>query len=229
MGIKREKERQEAIRLRQLGKSYNEIRKTLGVRSKGTISYWLKNIRLTPVARMRLESNTKRAHERGFLKFNTDRTARIKDENQAELLKGKEQIGTLSARELRLVGAALYWGEGTKSLTRSNLSLSFVNSDAEMVRFFLRFVREILKVPDEKIRAGIHLYNGCTDAEGRRYWSKVTKLPEDRFWIIRQVSKASKGKRDPRLLPFGTVVVRVNDRKLFHKVLGMIKGLASET
>jgi len=31
----------EAVRLRKLGKSYNEIRRSLGVKSKGTLSLWL--------------------------------------------------------------------------------------------------------------------------------------------------------------------------------------------
>ena len=59
-------ERQRAIQLRLEGKSYNEIRKTLGVLSKGTISYWLKGLVLSPAAKKKLKLNTQRAHERGF-------------------------------------------------------------------------------------------------------------------------------------------------------------------
>lgn len=225
MGIKREVERERAIQLRLEGKSYNEIRKTLNILSKGTISYWLKGLVLSPAAKKRLAANTQRAHERGFFRFNAERSVRIKKENEEAAARGKKTIGKLSTRELTLIGAALYWGEGTKKATQTNERLAFVNSDPKMIAMFLKYIREVLRVPEEKIRAGIHLYDLTTDEQGKKYWSHITKLPPDRFWIVRQVSRASKGVRDPRSLPFGTLVVKINDRKLFYYVLGMIEGL----
>ena len=225
MSIKRTEERAEAVRLRREGKSYNEIRKILGIKSKGTISYWLKDIELSASSKRKLEVHTQRAHERGFFKFNSDRSARIKNENKEAIALGKNEIHALTNRELMLVCAALYWGEGTKAAKKSNEGLSFVNSDPSMVRIVLQFIRKFLKVSEEKIRAGIHLYDQTNDIEGRNYWASVTNLPPDRFWIVRQVSSASKGKRDPRLLPFGSVVIRVHDRRLFYYVMGMIEGL----
>ena len=225
MGIKREVERQRAIQLRLEGKSYNEIRKTLGVLSKGTISYWLKGLVLSPAAKKKLKLNTQRAHERGFFLFNSERTARIEKENTEAVFRGRSSIGKLTTRELSLITAALYWGEGTKKASKANQLLAFVNSDPKMIAVFLKFVREALHVPEEKIRAGIHLYDSTTDVQGKKFWSRITKLPQDRFWIVRQVSRASKGVRDRRSLPFGTLVVKINDRKLFHYMLGMIEGL----
>ena len=95
MGIKREAEKQQAIQLRLEGKSYNEIRRTLGVRSKGTISYWLKGIQLSSTAKTKLQKNIQKAHDRGFLKFNTDRSARILRENEDALEEGKREVETL--------------------------------------------------------------------------------------------------------------------------------------
>lgn len=229
MGIKKEKEKRQAIALRLQGKSYNEIRSLLNVRSKGTISSWLKNLKLPPSAKLKLRKNIEKAHVRGFLRFNIDRTLRIKKENKTALSHGKASIGSVTKRELMLIGVALYWGEGTKSLARSNWSLSFANSDAKMVRTYMRFLREVCCVSEDKIRAGIHLYDNIDNIQGKKYWAKITKLPVERFWIVRQVSRASKGVRNPRSLPFGTVVIRVNNRKLFHEVLGMIQGLVLAT
>ena len=124
---------------------------------------------------------------------------------------------------MALIAAALYWGEGTKKVSKANERLAFVNSDPKMIVVFLKFVREVLQVPEEKIRAGIHLYDATTDTQGKKYWSRVTKLPPDRFWIVRQVSRASKGIRNRHSLPFGTLVVKVSDRRLFHYILGMIE------
>ena len=91
----------------------------------------------------------------------------------------------------------------------------------------MRFLREELSVLETKITAGIHLYHGTSDESGRAYWAKITGLPAKRFYIVRQISRASKGVRSPKLLPFGTAVIRTHDRKLFSQVRGMIHGLAT--
>ena len=39
--------KEKAISLRQNGESYNNIRKILGIKSKGTLSLWFKNIKLS--------------------------------------------------------------------------------------------------------------------------------------------------------------------------------------
>ena len=228
MSTRKEKEKRHAIQLRLEGKSYNEIRRTLNLSSKVTISRWLKDLQLTPRAKKRLQENMKRAQVRGFSKFNEERTSRVRKENGTALIDGEKTVGTLSDRELLLVGAALYWGEGTKTVTKSGARISFANSDPLMVRLFMQFVRKILKVPEMKIRAGIHLYENISTAGGKKYWAKVTGLPPERFYVIRQVSKASKRIRGQRFLPYGTAVIRVNDRKMFYRTCGMIKGLSQQ-
>ena len=74
------------------GQSYNEIRKTLGVPSKGTISYWLKGLVLSPVAKKKLKLNTQRAHSRGFFLFNSERSARIEKENVEAMTRGRSSV-----------------------------------------------------------------------------------------------------------------------------------------
>ena len=93
----------------------------------------------------------------------------------------------------------------------------------------MRFIREILKIPEEKIRAGIHIYPSISGDEAKKFWSKTTNLPENRFYIITQVSRASQNKRPFNILPFGTVVIKINNRQQFYKVKGMIKGIVVQT
>ena len=230
MGYKdRTREKELAIKLRLQGKSYNEIRKIVGVPSKGTISVWLKNLKLTPAARRRLKNHMERATKQGLLKFNTERSARIQSENQNAYEVGLSTFSRLDRRELTLLGAALYWGEGTKNIVGTKLYHSLANSDPKMIACYMRFVREILQVPENKIWPYIHLYDGTTDEEGKKYWSEITKIPENRFYITRQVSRASQGKRNPKLLPYGTLAIRMHDRLLFSKMKGMIDSLIRAT
>ncbi len=217
--------KEKAIALRRKGLSYNQITKRLGIKSKGTLSHWLKDLKLSKKSEKLLEKNNKLAHERGLFKANLDRNERIECENSIAYKEGTDSILRLSANELLIIGVALYWAEGVKSEKTKNLSLTFSNSDPLMISVFMRFVREILKIPEERIRAGIHIYPTISPDEARKFWSAKTKLPTDRFYIITQVSKASQGKRPYNILPYGTAAIKVNNRIQFHKVKGMINGI----
>lgn len=216
-----------AIALRLSGKSYGQIKKELGIPSKGTLSVWFRHLRLSSVARKRLENNTRVAVERGLCRFNQERSKRIVRENNTAAQKGKQCVGPLSKRELLLIGAALYWGEGTKKYKNIRSAyLSFSNSDPRMVSVFMRFIREVLQVPEERIRGGIHLYPGTDVQKTREHWAQVTGLPPERFYVHKQVSRASQGKKKWNTLPHGTLAIRACNRRLFHEVMGVINGIA---
>jgi len=203
MGTVRSPLKEKAIQMRLKGHSYNDIQKRLNLPSKGTLSCWFRSLQLSPEAQSVLRDRTVIASTRNLLKFNVARSKRIKSENIKAFRDGQNRIGSLTKRELMLIGAALYWGEGTKSDNLGRLpSLAFTNSDPTMVKVYLRFVRKIFKVPS--VRTG---------------------LPKDRFYVTTMVSRLSAGKRNPRLLPHGTLALRVCDRKLFHHMKGMIRGL----
>lgn len=215
----------EAIRLRKTGRSYNEIRKILGINSKGTLSHWFRNLKLSPESEKLLQKNTLLARQRGLFDANKKRRSEIDEQNKKAYDNGLKSIREISRNDLLLIGTALYWGEGTKTEKVASPSLVLSNSDPKMVSVFMMFVRQILKIPEEKIRAGIHLYPTTSVGEARKFWSKVTKLPESRFYIIVQQSRASSGKRASNVLPFGTVAIKVNSRVQFYKVKGMINGI----
>ena len=217
-----------AISLRRKGKSYNNIRKILGLKSKGTLSHWFKNIKLSKKSIELLNKNNKLAYKRGLFIANKNRKIKIENENKKAFIDGQGYIQSISKKELLLIGAVLYWGEGTKS-ERSAVSLNFSNSDPLMILVYMRFIREILKIPEERIRAGIHIYPSISSDEAKKFWSKTTKLPENRFYIITQVSRASQNKRPFNILPYGTLAVKINSRQQFYKVKGMIKGIVLNT
>jgi len=225
MSSNRAKDKERATQLRLAGKSYNEIKNTLNLPSKGTLSFWFKDLILTPQAKKLLASNIQKATERGLTDFNRKRSARIIKENDYARQSGLRQIKRLTNRELMLIGAALYWGEGTKYHKERTAALVFTNSDAVMVRLYMRFIRKIFKISEERIRAGIQIHDNVDEMLARQYWAHVMGVPIDRFYITHQASKASLKKRNPRTLPYGTVSIRVHYRKIFYTVLGMIDGL----
>lgn len=220
--------KQRAIQLRFQGRSYNDIRKILGLRSKGTLSYWFKNLKLSAKAQQLLADKISLARERGLFRFNTLRTKAIQLENKKLRERGMRAIPKFSRQYLFLISVALYWGEGAQSERNKNsLSLSISNSNPYIIALFLRFLREILEVKETRIKARIQVHPNIKKEKALKFWHKVTKLPIENFSFFDQISRASRFKRPSNFLPYGTFVLRVNDRRLFYKMKGYIDGLAS--
>lgn len=210
-----------AIELRLTGLSYGQILKRLGLSSKGTLSLWFKNLDLSKDAKDKLKNNYLIAQKRGFLLFNKKRKNDIKIENQKFFKLGRSSLRFDTKKDLLLVGASLYWGEGTK-YEGNYPSLIFTNSDPSMIRLYMKFLREGLCVDEKLIKAGIHLHQNVGEREARSFWSQVTNLPTNLFYIIKVNNISSKNKRYKNKLPYGMVVIKVNKRKYFYIVKGMV-------
>jgi transposase-like protein len=133
---------------REEGASIKEIARRIGV-STSSVSHWVRDIELTP-----------EQHEQLLLRnpiYNAQRSGtwiqavRHREERQA-----RQEEGRLRARRRDVsfvAGCMLYWAEGAKKRNQ----LQFANSDPEMVRFFVDFLRthfgltgELLQVQQEE-------------------------------------------------------------------------------
>ncbi|TAN33573.1 hypothetical protein EPN28_02045 [Patescibacteria group bacterium] len=223
----RKLKKQQAILLRRQGKSYNEIRKILDLPSKGTLSVWFKDMALSPEAKKRLARNVNLARKRGLFRFNRERTKLCQAENKRLRKEAQKVIRKLTPRELLLTCVALYWGEGYKSHNQPKLSLT--NTEPELIALFMRFIREILRIPDERIRTHIHIHPNVNIQRAIKFWSQVTRLPMENFRVIMAASRASLGKRPVNSLPYGTLDVRVHARQTFFTMMGYIDSLKKES
>lgn len=211
-------EKEAARRLRKQGLSINEIVRKVNA-SKGSISYWVRDIRLT-------NKQTNKLSQKGRSRLSIERRrisriANTQRKHYSRIENASCAIGQLNKRELWLIGIALYWGEGAK---KTKNTLSFSNSDPEMIRLWMRFLKEIYGVPAPKIKAHIHAYKHNKPGEVEKYWSKITGLPKSQFYkTYRKNSSASKQKRNT--LPHGTVALYVCDTNLQLDMLGWIEGL----
>lgn len=214
--------------MRKQGNSYGEIMKVTNIRSKGTLNYWFKGIEINNRAKRRISRLTNDTQKKNLTEFNIRRTKNIIAENKGIFEEAEKKIGLISKRELLLIGSALYWGEGVnKTLYRGYQLVTFVNSDPNMVKIFMKFLREILGVLDENIKPGIIIHPNVVASEAKKYWSVVTGLSESSFWISVAVSKAGKHKRPMNSLAFGTIHLRVNNRRLFCRIRGYISGISN--
>jgi len=222
--------KEDAIKLRLQGRSYGEILKALDIPSKGTLSFWFKDLKLPPKAKKRLRKNILIAHKQGLFAFNKRRTKQINEENNSILSRSIKLIKPVSNYDLLLIGSMLYWGEGTIHHGRYRYPyLAFSNSNPEIIQVYMLFLRKILKAKDGQIKGSIHIHPNIEEKTARKFWSKITGLPESKFYIIRQISRSSKLRRDKKFLPYGTVQIILSPgRQLFYQVRGYINGIIKQ-
>ena len=222
MSLKIKKER--AIQLRKAGHSYGYIMKKLNIGSKGTVSSWLSGLKLSKDVEEKIINDGKTSIRKGFHIYNDNRRKNIEKENSEYFSKGKSLTVIKCKQDLLLVGAALYWGEGTKYEGKYP-ALIFTNSDPKMISLYMRFLREGICIDESLIKAGIHLHPNVDELEARKFWSQVTKIPSSSFYVVNVKNIASRGKREPKKLPHGMVVIKVNRRRFFYLMKGMIESL----
>lgn len=206
----KKQERLRARELRKEGKSEREIAKELGV-SRGSVSYWVRDVPLTEEQRGHLESIQKRSglviHRQRFLE------QRIEAQKE----------GRRMARELGpeyAMGCMLFWAEGTKS----GNSVRFTNTDEDMVLFFVRFLKRYFEcgVGDFALKLDAYLDNGLTASDLEKFWTDKLGLSVECF--RKSIFKRGDGKGGK--YPHGVCAVAVHDVGIVQKLYGSIQELA---
>jgi hypothetical protein len=119
-------------------------------------------------------------------------------------------------------GCMLYWAEGEKRTHVAGLT----NSDPEVMRFFVGFLRVCFKIPDKKLRVSCNLH--ADHAERQREiedsWLGVMRLPRTSLTksIVNVYSKRSLRKRT-NYLPYGTCRVRTCSTRIVQSIYGSIQ------
>lgn len=220
------KEKNKVLKLRQKGRSINEIVKNLGV-PKSTVSQWCKDVRLTQEQIKRLTKRQESGSYKGRMKF----LERIRKERMEEIVRlrkeGLKEIGNLNRRDLFIAGVAMYWSEGYTY--PGGDQVGFTNSDPKMILFILKWLKKICKIPVEKLSFQVKINklhkNRIRNVEN--YWSELMKVPLSQFnKTILIKSNIKKIYPNPNI-HYGTLRIVVRQgTKLRRKIHGWIEGLA---
>lgn len=214
-------EKKIARTLRKQGWSLGDIRRKLKV-AKSSVSIWVRDIELTKEQRQGL---SERGTSREIIERRRD--TRLKHENSRRQIiidAAKKEIKSLSEKELKFVGIALYWAEGSK--TQRGIA-SFSNADPNLIKVMMQFFRKICKVPESKFRGHIFLHPHLDPINAVQYWHNISNIPVKQFFkTSMQQSKSSKNKKDS--LPFGTMNIEICSTELFLRIKGWTEGLSSK-
>jgi predicted DNA-binding protein YlxM (UPF0122 family) len=175
--------------------------------------YWKENLPAKEIAKelrvslwslydfMKRNSIPRRSYSEANYLVNKDKPAfRIK-----EALNDREQ-------ELKIAGIMLYWAEGTLK----GATVDFANSNPEMIKVFLKFLRNVCGVDERRLRVYLYCHSYCDVVRLKVYWHKLTRIPLGQFtkpYIREGSTNLSK-----RKLLYGLVHIRYNDKKLLDVI-----------
>lgn len=223
--ISKIKERKKAIALRRRGLPYSRILKEVPV-AKSTLSLWFQSVHLSKKQKQRLTAARIEAGKRGGARRHLDRIERT----NALIEQSAHTIGKVSNRELLLIGAMLYWAEGSKEKeyhpgSRTELG----NSDPAMLRVFKKWLYEIANVKEDELKYEIYLHETCKDRvqDVRKYWSAQLRVPLQKMQTIYfKKNKLKTNRKNTGNGYYGLVKIRVrNSSSLNRLIQGWIKGI----
>ena len=217
-------EHEHALILRKQGESISSIAKSLMV-SKGTVSYWCKDIVLTDKQIQLISERSKHHATLGLLRASEIQRSKRQHDIELATHEGQKDVAQLSRRDIFMVGLGLYWGEGYK---KGNQELGFTNSDPAIIVFYIEWLTRIygIKKKDLILRVSINIQHTKRVADVERYWSIITKIPNTQFTKISLIkSRTQKTCPNPEI-HYGTLRVKVRrGTELRRKILGSISAL----
>jgi len=198
--------------------SVKEIARIVGV-PRSSVSLWVRDVPLTAgqLESLRLRNPAYNRQLRG-----ANRNAeRWRERRRAYQEEGRE----LARRGSWLVvaGVMLYWAEGDKCCRHA---ARISNADPEVLKLFMRFLRECLEVPEQRVRATCYLFADHLERqyEIEQFWLDEFGLPQSQLCksMVNVYSKYSQKKRRG-LLPYGTTKVTVHSVRVVQSIYGAIQ------
>ncbi len=126
---------------------------------------------------------------------------------------------TSAGEKLKTAGTVLYWAEGYK--TEKASGLDFANSDPAMIALFLKALRTMFKLDENKFRAHLYCYTNQNMQQLIVFWSKLTHIPETRF--SKPYVRKDSNPKNERKMRYGLLHIRYSDKKLLEEVLKLIE------
>lgn len=218
------KEKELVLKLRKQGLSYSEILKKVDV-SKSTLSVWLRGIGVAKRHQQRFTLKRKLAQLKA-----QEACQNIRITRETEIIKtAQAEIGRINKREFWLIGAALYWAEGSKQ--KANLisqRVSFNNSDPKMILLFDRWLKKICGRKQDGIAYSLYIHKTGNLKKAKKFWGRLLDTKIERVYFKKHAPKTNR--KNIQDTYFGLLRIEVRkstdlNRKIKGWNLGISEGL----
>ena len=169
--------RVKARQLRDDGLDYKRIAAELGV-SKSSVSLWVRD--MPRPERLSYEECRKRQSAAVAAYWAAERKRR---DAVSESIKAtaRRELWQLTGREIQIAGAIAYWCEGAKSKPYRRVErLMFINSDPDLVRFYLHFLASV-GVSRDRLVFRMSIHENADVAAAQEFWISVTGAEPSQF------------------------------------------------
>ncbi len=129
---------------------------------------------------------------------------------------------TAEEQHLKGLGMGIYWGEGNK---RNVHSVRVGNTDPGLILTFVKFLKEICRVQENKITYGLQLFTDIDELTALNYW--MSKLNIQRSQIMPTVNRINSGRIGSYQSKnvYGVITVCVHNVKLRNWMVNELKML----
>ena len=114
-------------------------------------------------------------------------------------------------KELLLVGLALFWSEGSKAIKGS---VQLANLDHRMLQLFVKFLRKICKISEDRLRLYVRVYKKFNREKAKSYWSRKLKMSPKRISVYPHTDGRSKA--DKQWSKYGIGTLQFHNIKLWE-------------
>jgi transcriptional regulator with XRE-family HTH domain len=197
-----------ARELRAGGMTVPDIAAELGV-SKSSVSLWVRDVPVPPMARRQTRSQTPHPHK-------LRRLAEIEEMDR----RGLERLGALDEQAFLAAGAALYAGEGAKGE-----GVVFANTDPALLDLHMRWIRHFFEIDEQRLRGSLYLHRGLDVAAATDFWSHRLGIPVAQFIRPQIVEPVATKKKSKHLN--GCMTVRYSCARTHREVMGVVRALLS--
>ena len=184
------------------GKSAAEIADKLDC-SAGKVNYWLSKY--------------------GIPKRNLSQSQYLKQNPNGNPYKLKK-INSKQDWFLYGLGLGLWWGEGNK-VSKSAIRLG--NTDADLINYFLLFLREIYQVDESRLRFGLQIFSDINPRKAKTFWCKELNVHENKFQKIVVSKPVNKGTYR-RKCEYGVLTIYFSNTKIRDNIYDAIQALRTE-
>ncbi len=162
-------QREQAIELRLVHKlGYGEIARQVKV-AKSTLSRWLEDLPLSDERMLELRRAGWSKGEAKREQFRKTMRAKRDERDRLVYLRQKKKFKKVSSQALFVAGLMLYVAEGDK---KTRAEIAFANTDADLVLFFARWLKQFLGIKKSKLKIQLHLYENMDVQVEEKYWMK---------------------------------------------------------
>jgi hypothetical protein len=215
-------QKEKAITLRKQGHSYSEILKEVPV-AKSTLSLWLRSVGLAKQQKQNITAKRIAGALRG---------ARARKDQRIKITKeikdgARQEIESISKRDLWLIGIALHWAEGAKEKENgTKAGVNFSNSDPKMILLFRKWLINTFSVNDSDLVYELYVHKTANIEEAQTYWSKILLISTKELRTYLKKSKIKTIRKNTGNDYHGLIRVKVNkSTNLNRKISGWIEGI----